>query len=809
MNTYWFGQNIPANEWKADAQWKSLIHKKHKITCTELTTIISCLDGFAQTWTVDSENFRGAVPTLIEESGFSKEEVVQTLSLLKGLLSQESLEKRVRSEFTNWNVLDRFAKVPHFNGMVRAVPRGILLHVTAGNVFLSSIDSLIMGFLTKNLSVVKVSSQNKFFPNYFAQKLLEFDEQKILSDKFAILHWKGGETETEQFIKKKVDGIVAWGGEEMVESYRRDLPASVKFLDFGPKISLQLISKASLIGKDINKVADAIVKDIIPWDQGACASPQNLYLEEGLDEKDLIAAIDKAFSVAPPRGSISDDELVEIMKEKYRALYSELMEDGKVTEGIEHLIHMEKNKFLRPSPLGRSLIIKRFKDALDLIEHLAPFSYYLQSCSYLLTHSEKETYLHALSLAGIKRFAPLGTITWGMEGAPHDGRLVLRELVNFVGDEARIHDYGENNLSIQTSSRLKAHFESTKHPQGYIFSSGGTTGEPKYVHYSYEEFDRMTDMLAYNFRAQGIHPGTTVANLFVAGNLWSSFLAVEKSLEKIGAIQLPIGGLCPNENIVTYLNKFKPEVVLGIPSLLVMSAELGLNLGHQLSIKKVFYAGEAMSEARREFLRKTWNVEYFGSAGYASVDAGVIGYQCELCLAGEHHLFSDVVDMKIVDGEALVTSFSRHTLPIKNYATGDRVEWLPDCACGRKDQRFKLLGRIDNTIQIWSCRVLLGDIEKSVRNLNPEILSFQIILTEKQEEKAITENMEITYEVHEHEEFKADDLKKEIYQNSRDLKDTISFETFVSRIHIKSVGPGEIKRNSRTGKISVILDRRK
>lgn len=807
---YWLGEKLKHNDdWMLAESWSRISALKKELALTPIDDIITALDSFGKLWTPETENFKAAVPKLIEESGFSKEEVLSTLSLLPQLLSRESLEARVRAEFTNTNVLDTFSKMPHFQGMVKAVPKGVVLHVTAGNVFLSSIDSLIMGFLTKNLSIVKVSSSNKFFPLYFAEKLQAFDQKKVLSNKFAILHWKGGDTKPESFIKNKVSTIIAWGGEEMIQSYQKDLPQHVKFLDFGPKISLQVISRASLENKDLSKVAQAVVRDVIPWDQSACASPQNLYLQEGIDESQMIKALNQAFNQSAPRGKITEDEATEILKELYRGYYSELMEEGKVSQGREHLLHLEENKFIKPSPLGRSLIIKRFTDVDDLFNHLEPFSYYLQSCSYLLTEKEKTEYMDTLALTGIKRFAPLGTITWGMEGAPHDGRLVLRELVSFIGDEFRIQDFGEKFTYMQTAQKLKECFDESEHPRGYIFSSGGTTGEPKYVHYSYEEFDRMTDMLAFNFKAQGIRPGSTVANLFVAGNLWSSFLAVEKALEKIGAIQLPIGGLCPAENIVTYLNKFKPDAVMGIPSLLVMNAELAISQGLELNIPKVFYAGEAMSESRRDFLRSKWKVQYFGSAGYASVDAGVIAYQCEQSLAGEHHIFTDMVDMRIVDGEALVSSHSRHTLPIKNYATGDRVEWVEgDCGCGRKDKKFKLLGRIDNQIQIWSCRLLLTDIEKSIKNLDPAILSFQITLTEIKGETSVIEMMELVYEKNE----SAMDVKKllnEIYQNSRDLKDTLSFEKFAERIQVRDVGHGEIKRNSRTGKISVIRDQRK
>lgn len=796
---FWFGENKESDfNWHDEGSWKDLSRKKAQFSRTKLNEILDLLDAFSH------ESFNDALPELIKESGFSEEETRKTLSLLPTILKRGSLEKRLAAEFTRSEVLDEFVKLPHGSFKVRAVPRGLLLHVTAGNVFLSSIDSLIMGFVTKNLSILKVSSQNKFFPVYFAEKLKAFDRESVLSDKFAVLHWKGGDEEKETFIKHKVNAIVAWGGEEMISSYQKNLPSHVKLLDFGPKISIQLISKDGLKGKDLNLVAESVVSDVVPWDQSACASPQNLYLQEGVDEEAILSAIDYAFKKAPSRGLIDEDEATEILKETYRGYYSELMESGKILTGSEHLLHLENNKLLKPSPLHRSLIVKRFRDAEELKELLEPFSYYLQSCSYLLSSQEKYSYLEELSLTGIKRFAPIGTITWGMEGAPHDGRFVLRELVTFIGDEIRARSYGEDFHDTHDSSTLKKTFESTPHPKGYIFSSGGTTGEPKYVHFSYEEFDYMSDMLAENLKHQGVKAGMTVANLFVAGNLWSSFLCVEKALEKIGAVQLPIGGMCSSDNILTYLKKFRPEVIMGIPSMLVMNAEYFASKNEELCIPMVFFAGEALSQVRKEYLEKTWKTSFFGSAGYASVDAGVIGYQCTDCGPGEHHVFSDLIDLNIVDGEGVVTSIARNSMPVVNYKTGDRIEWIAPCRCGRTDKRFKLLGRIDNVIQIWSCRLLTNDIEATLSQNG--IMTFQVLISEKSEENVVREKMSINYETSGH-HIDHEELLLALYNRSRDVKDTIDFMLFRKNVDMFPVK--EIPRNPRTGKISTIIDSRR
>ena len=797
---YWFNRDV--KDFRNDENWKEFSKLKLRLAKTSLDEIVSLLDQFGKFFTADE----AVTQQLIHETGFSRDEVLATLEIIPKLLSRQSLMARVRGEFGNEKVLDRFTKIPRFQGEVRAVPAGVLLHITAGNVFISCIDSLITGFITKNLSIVKVSSQNTFFPEYFARSLAAFDTQSILADKFAILHWKGGDQEVESYLKARVNTIIAWGGEEVMENYRKSLPPGVKFLDFGPKISIQVITKKSLQNKNLEMICDKIVADIIPWDQAACSSPQNLYLQEGVERPSFEAALGKAFQRSKVRAPISEDEATEIQKEFYRGLWSELMEGGRVIKGQDYLLHDEKNAYLRPSPLNRSLIIKSFIDADDLYTHLEPFSYYLQSCSYLFDSGEKAAYVETLALTGIKRMAPLGTITWGMDGAPHDGRFVLRELVNFVGDEKRVVDYGEDVMKVENSATLKSFFERSSHPPGYIFSSGGTTGEPKYVHFSYEEFDATTDLLAENMRAAGIKEGTTVANLYVAGNLWSSFLAMEKALEKMGAIQLPIGGLCDKDNILMYLTKFQPEVIMGIPSLLVELAEYAHQKNVKISVKSVMYAGEALSSIREEFLKASWSVENFGSSGYASVDAGVIGYQCLNCGPGEHHVFTDLIDLKIVEDEAVVTSLLRNTMPVLNYRTGDRIEWISDCQCGRADRRFKLLGRIDNVIQIWSCRLLVNDIEASFAQVAPAVLTFQIVLSDLREHNLPRERMTIKYEGDQLDE---EALLKEIYDRSRDMKDTIDYNDFVEDVVLERMDHGEIERNARTGKISVVKDLRK
>lgn len=238
-----------------------------------------------------------------------------------------------------------------------------------------------------------------------------------------------------------------------------------------------------------------------------------------------------------------------------------------------------------------------------------------------------------------------------------------------------------------------------------------------------------------------------------------------------------------------------------------MNAEYAQDQGVNLEIPMVFYAGEAMSETRMEFLKSIWGTKYFGSAGYASVDAGMIAYQCSFSKPGEHHLFKDLVQMQIIDEEAVISSLYRTSMPIKNYRTGDKVQWIEDCKCGSSDPRFLLLGRLDNTLNIWSCRILLEDIDKSIRETSLAIKTFQVILSEDRSSQKASEKMQLVIEGPL--EIDREILMLNIYKNSRDLRDTLSFDKFQSSFSIMPVENGMIKRNARTGKISQVLDLRK
>ena len=93
------------------------------------------------------------------------------------------------------------------------------------------------------------------------------------------------------------------------------------------------------------------------------------------------------------------------------------------------------------------------------------------------------------------------------------------------------------------------------------------------------------------------------------------------------------------EMVAKTIVKNRVNTLLGMPSYLLQLFEKGSEtLGSYRGIKKIFYGGEHFTEAQKTYLREKFGVEAIRSGAYGSVDIGPIGYQCDHCEGGVHHL---------------------------------------------------------------------------------------------------------------------------------------------------------------------------
>lgn len=249
---------------------------------------------------------------------------------------------------------------------------------------------------------------------------------------------------------------------------------------------------------------------------------------------------------------------------------------------------------------------------------------------------------------------------------------------------------------------------------GIIFKSGGTTGKPKFSVYSREEWETMTGTFGLHLAESGLERGDRVANLFYAGEMYSSFLFLHDSLQRcpVEVMLFPISGAASMELISKELKEFHVNTLLGVPTQLINLAEYIKSEGISgLNITKAYFGGETMYDDQRALMKEVFPGIQIYSVGYASVDGGLLGFIDEECGFNEHRVFDDYNIIEIVDeqsgelieetgkeGRILTTNLSRLLMPIIRYPAGDKGIWIEEK--GSRNRKFKILGRSEEGARI-------------------------------------------------------------------------------------------------------------
>lgn len=357
---------------------------------------------------------------------------------------------------------------------------------------------------------------------------------------------------------------------------------------------------------------------------------------------------------------------------------------------------------------------------------------------------------------------------------------------------------------------------------GIIFKSGGTTGNPKFSVYSREEWEAMTGTFGLHLAESGLRSGDRVANLFYAGELYSSFLFLHDSLERcpVELMLFPISGAAPMEFIAREIKDFKVNTLLGVPTQLINLVEYIRNEKIEgISIEKVYFGGETMYEDQRELMREVFPDIKIYSVGYASVDGGLLGFIDEGCGFNEHRVFDEYNIIEIVDeesgevieethreGRILTTNLTRLLMPIIRYPVGDRGIWIEEQ--GSKNRKFKILGRSEEGARIGVVTMYVDNFLHILHLMKPvfHAANFQMVIDHigKLDKLTLRIVVEDPGAVQPRWEEK---LLQTIFSERPEFKEEIEING-VHPIGIEWIGPDELSVNPRTGKIRRIIDNR-
>ena len=346
-----------------------------------------------------------------------------------------------------------------------------------------------------------------------------------------------------------------------------------------------------------------------------------------------------------------------------------------------------------------------------------------------------------------------------------------------------------------------------------VLSTGGSTGVARTVVMSNAEWDAFCEKQGEAFITLGVKPDDIIANLFVAGHLWPSFIGVHDMIAHSCGVHLPISSNISIEDIYKICRQYEPTVMVSLPTMFVFLADLAKKDGKPFkNLRLIAYAGEQLSREAEAHVRKWLGVKEIKALAYTSSDCGIMGYQTPDDGFGTYHLPQDFQFIEILDsdtmqpaeegefGEIVITNLVRKLQPIIRYRIGDMAKWID-----KEKGIFQLAGRAGEDFKLGGAYVTIGEFERGISEFDELSMNFQLVLEDVGNQMDIILTVECDEpEKHQDTAFK---LRSRLQELIKDLKGGEELG-FFHKYEVVLQPLGSLPRNPITGKIKKIIDKR-
>ncbi|MGH3772144.1 MAG: phenylacetate--CoA ligase family protein [Pseudonocardiaceae bacterium] len=280
------------------------------------------------------------------------------------------------------------------------------------------------------------------------------------------------------------------------------------------------------------------------------------------------------------------------------------------------------------------------------------------------------------------------------------------------------------------------------HIDGTVFTSGGTTGQPKTTLYAREELRATIACTASSMITAGLQPGDRVANLLSVGDMYLSFIHVTYSLREcpVPVVELPIASHTDQDRTTQILLEQAPTVIVATPSILVrLAAHLCAQDRSLPGLRLLLYAGEALYADQRALLTQAYPYAQPRPFIYVSSDVGVLATpipdqdDLRLYRANSPHTILEIVDpdtgRPITEperpGRVLATNLLRRLMPVIRYPVGDLAQWTDP-----QRRQLRLLGRSSDRARVGTAKVCLDTLHNHLTEVigGQELPATQIVL---------------------------------------------------------------------------------
>ncbi len=405
--------------------------------------IIRTIDSVAREWLNPGFHFRKlALERGPEELGFSRPTLARGLDTFFRELKGENIEALIASELGHPHRLDDLVATQHeLRGERAAIARGpeLLAHITAGNIPAPALTSIILGLLVRSAQFMKCASGTALLPRLFAHSIYEAESK--FGACIEIAEWRGGNAELEAAMFNESDCVTVTGSDHAVGTIRKSLPAHIRFLGFGHRVSFAYVTGDALAGFGVQRLVENLASDIAAWNQLGCLSPHLCYVENNgriaaEQFAEMLALELRKREETEPRGAIPDDAAADIATRRafyeVRAAHSPDTQLWRSEGSTAWTVVYEADPAFQFSCLNRFVYVKgvsNLREALHASELIRG-----KISTVGLAAGEEEAHRIATELArwGATRICPIGQMQNPPLSWRHDGRPVLADLVTWT-----------------------------------------------------------------------------------------------------------------------------------------------------------------------------------------------------------------------------------------------------------------------------------------------------------------------------------------------------------------------------------------
>jgi phenylacetate-CoA ligase len=317
---------------------------------------------------------------------------------------------------------------------------------------------------------------------------------------------------------------------------------------------------------------------------------------------------------------------------------------------------------------------------------------------------------------------------------------VTADSIRSLADLARIPFTTKQELrdSLQRAPLLGLHRAAKMQDVVQVQASSGTTGSPAYVGLTRADRESWAEMTARGLYACGIRPGDVVLHGFSMSKGFVGGVPIWQGIERIGAIDLPIGADGGVDRLLIAARDARPRCIVGTPNFLLYLATVAPQVigcaATELGVQRLVVGGEPGGgiPAIRAGLQSHWGAmccEVMGGTDLGCVYWAEADDQRGMYFVAPDFILAELIDpvttqpipwQEGATGELVYSALQRECSPVLRFRSGDHVTVTAmGGPGGRTTPAIRCFGRTDDMLIVRGVNLFPSAVQDIVSSMKP------------------------------------------------------------------------------------------